>query len=83
MQTREQAPKFLKILAFDEVMDAFSENNSEKAFYVLERSTFSEDDKKIIFNLLENRRTENLLAKEFEKLHNPKEEDGQERTVGS
>ena len=55
MQTREQAPKFLKILAFDEVMDAFSENDSEKAIYVLERSTFSESEKEAIFKLVSSK----------------------------
>ena len=50
--TKEAAPKFLKYLAFDEVMDAFSENNSEKAFYVLERSTFSDSEKALILNLV-------------------------------
>ena len=53
MQTKE-APKFLKFLAFDEVMDAFSENNSEKAFYVLERSVFSENEKTLILKLVKN-----------------------------
>jgi|KBSSwiStaDraftv2_1062776.scaffolds.fasta_scaffold2413176_3 hypothetical protein len=57
MQTREAPNKELKYLAFNEVFDALAEGDPAKALYVLERSTFQENEKQVLKALLETFKT--------------------------
>jgi len=57
MQTREAPNKELKYLAFNEVFDALAEGDTAKALYVLERSTFLENEKQVLKALLETFKT--------------------------
>jgi len=52
MQTREAPNKELKYLAFNEVFDALAEGDIAKALHVLDRSTFSDNEKAILSELL-------------------------------
>jgi len=57
MFTREVPNKELKFLSFNEVFDALAGGDLAKALYVLDRSTFSDNEKEVIKALLETFKT--------------------------